>query len=151
MFSTLLTSYLLILRYPSTLPSTQPNLNSTLLNSIFRSDQVFPGLSLFRSGKRLSTALDVPGVRAAGWTPLAVTGTLTSSSERDRNRNQAKLSQQLKTLFDRVRLSEYAWAFGDAADGTAVATGTGAGSGGGGRGRVRFDYGYLKSSNSRTD
>lgn len=95
-------------------------------------ETVYPGLQLFKNGKRLSTGLDAPGVREAGWTPLSVMGTAATSSERDRNMNQTKLNAQLKTLFDKVRLSEHAWAF-DVDGGEEVTTSSG---GGGSRSRA---------------
>lgn len=50
--------------------------------------------------KRGYSVIDLPGVKEAGWLPFHI---YKSSTERDRNLNQGKLSAQLKGLLDKVR------------------------------------------------
>lgn len=61
---------------------------------------VYEGLTCFDNNRRIANILDIPGVVDAGWTSLAI---YKSSTERDRNVNQTKLNQSLKTLMEKVR------------------------------------------------
>ena len=78
------------------------------MTKLFRNDVIYPGLQLFKEGKRLQSVLDVPGVALGGWTNYNL---YKGSSERDRNLTQTKLTTQLRALLDRIRSSDFAWPF----------------------------------------
>lgn len=75
-----------------------------------QSHVVYSGADLFGEGGRLASALESPGVVAAGWTSQMITPK-GAATERDRQHSQNKLAQNLKAAVDRVRCSPNAWAF----------------------------------------
>lgn len=68
----------------------------------------YPGLQLFKGGERIACVTDIPGVLEAGWSAQHV---LKGATERDRHISQAKITTNLKTLYDRIRGSPYHWPF----------------------------------------
>ena len=72
---------------------------------IQRSSQSYiiqPGLKLFSQGRRLSSAMDIPGMGAAGWTSSRL---FKGTTERDRNSLFVKLNSHLKTFTEKLRLT----------------------------------------------
>jgi len=59
----------------------------------------YPGLELFRDGKRLRSALDAPGVADAGWTMHHVTR---GATVRDHENAQTKLNAELKSVINKI-------------------------------------------------
>lgn len=72
------------------------------------SDAIYPGLEIFREGKRLASLADAPGVLLAGWTANQI---YKGSTERDRNNTQSKLTVALASSLDRIKSSSCKWAF----------------------------------------
>jgi len=78
------------------------------INERSRFHLVHDASDLFSSGKRLSTALDAPGVNEAGWTNIHI---LKGNTERDRNIALRKLTQQLDNQLDRIKSNNHVWVF----------------------------------------
>ena len=78
------------------------------IKEISKANISYPGLDIFRNGKRVNSLAEVPGVLEAGWSErLLYKGT----SERDRNMLQSKLTVNIKTILEKIRSSNNAWPF----------------------------------------
>lgn len=75
-----------------------------------KSNVVYPGLDIFRSGSTLQTPFEIPGVLEGGWT-LQSNIAPRGISDRDRSHSITKVNIQLKTLFERIRSHPDAWPF----------------------------------------
>ena len=73
-----------------------------------QSNKSYPGLELFKQGKRLTSVLEAPGVAAAGWTNQHL---YKGATERDRNMALSKLTSTLTSLINKIKLSPFATDF----------------------------------------
>jgi len=79
---------------------------------------VYPSLPTGEDGRvlRIENALDIPGVREAGWTAETVGGGLELGRRRDSERDRAGLQAALKELLTRVKAHDTAEIFAEPVD-----------------------------------
>ena len=64
------------------------------------SDKIYPGLTVFKEGKKVKSIFDVPGILEAGYIPSNV---YKGTTERDRNTLHTKMQNHLDSIYKKIK------------------------------------------------